>query len=99
MPYWNAVFGFSLMIVFYSFSFTLQRALAGRRYVSAPHFLPLSNQLQSTDAITGESLLRSVPEVACDLTNTWQIDCHFVRFDAARCAFDELPIFIGKSLF
>ena len=33
------------------------------------------------------------------LTNTWQLDCHFVRFDAARCAFDELPIFIGKSPF
>jgi hypothetical protein len=33
------------------------------------------------------------------LTNTWQIGCHFVRFDAARCAFDELPIFIGKSRF
>jgi hypothetical protein len=49
---WKAVFGFSLIIVFYSFSLTLQRALAGRRYVSAPHFLPLSNQLQSADAIT-----------------------------------------------
>jgi len=33
------------------------------------------------------------------LPNTWQIDWHFVRFDAACCAFDELPIFIGKSLF
>ena len=33
------------------------------------------------------------------LPNTWQIDCHFVRFDAARCAFDELSIFIGKSPF
>ena len=27
------------------------------------------------------------------LTNTWQIDCHFVRFDAARCAFDEITYF------
>ena len=33
------------------------------------------------------------------MPNTWQIDCHFVRFDAARCAFHELPIFIGNSLF
>jgi hypothetical protein len=31
------------------------------------------------------------------LTNTWQIDCVFVHFDAACCAFDELTIFIGKS--
>ena len=45
----------------------------------------------------GQSSLRiGLPRVACYLTNTWQIDCHFVRFDAARCAFDELPIFISK---
>ena len=33
------------------------------------------------------------------LPNTWQIDCHFGRFDATRFAFYELPIFIGKSPF
>jgi len=32
-----------------------------------------------------------------DLTTTWRINGPFVRFSAARCAFDELPIFIGKS--
>jgi hypothetical protein len=40
-----------------------------------------------------------LPDRFLELTNTWQIDCHFVRFDAARCAFDEFPIFIGKSRF
>ena len=33
------------------------------------------------------------------LPNTWQIDGRFVRFDAVRCAFNKLPISIGKSAF
>ena len=47
----------------------------------------------------GGSLNVDRPRSGLSLTNTWQIDCHFVRFDAARCAFDELPTFIGKSRF
>ncbi len=33
-----------------------------------------------------------------DLTNTCRIDGDLVPFDAGRCAFDELAIFIGNCL-
>ena len=50
-------------------------------------------------AMRDDRLLERRRIAKSDLTNTWQIDCHFVRFDAARCAFHELPIFVGKSPF
>ena len=37
--------------------------------------------------------------VVGELTNTCRIDGRFVRFDAVRCAFNKLPISIGKSAF
>ena len=70
--------------------------------VAIDKMLALTSQtpvgIQSRIARSSEAAKRH--DLALDrLPNTWQIDCHFVRFDAARCEFDKLPIFIGKSRF
>ena len=57
------------------------------------------HQFRLKMAMRDDRLLERRRIAKSDLTNTWQIDCHFVRFNAARCAFEELPIFTGKSPF
>ena len=44
------------------------------------------HQFRLKMAMRDDRLLERRRIAKSDLTNTWQIDCHFVRFDAARCA-------------
>jgi hypothetical protein len=58
------------------------------------HFVPQCPQCRRCHPFKSGKPVRSA---LSDLTNTWQIDCVFVRFHSSLCALHKLPIFIGKS--
>jgi len=54
--------------------------------------VPARNVARSSEVAQGMSWPWLLP-------NTWQIDCHFVCFDAFRCTSGKLCILIGKTPF
>jgi hypothetical protein len=49
-----------------------------------------NQQMQSLAVLLAQFALRVDPEVACRLTNTWQISFVFVLFVAQLCATEDL---------